>query len=285
MNSNNSLQQYFFTPDIAYLESSVYIFWAGHRICEPSHHVGPRILDGYKLVFVMKGKGTVSVGADEFHNVEAGDMFALFPSVRHEYMADPSDPWELMWVAFSGGIAPNLLHELNLTPMDYIRKGVINSSIKKILNTLINALGDREDTNRLAAIGQLYVLLACLKQATGLMKRASEFSDSTSCVELATRFIEQNYYLELDVQTLCDYVSYSRSYLSRVFHQETGYTIPEYINMVRMENAMELLRETKLPLREVATSVGIQDSFYFSKLFKKYTKQTPREYRLSHQNN
>ena len=281
MNTTSSLQQYFFTPDNPFLVSSVYIFWAGQRICDPSHHVGPRVLDGYNLVFVTKGKGMVSVGGGAFQTLVAGDMFALFPKERHEYRTDPEDPWEIMWVSFSGKISLSLIEELGLTKTDYIRKKIINSSIKKTLTTLIHALGDREDPSRLAAIGQLYVLLAYLKQAAGLMETTPEGTGPLSCVAQATRFIEQNYNIELDVQTLCDYVNYSRSYLSRVFHQETGFTIPEYINKIRMENAMELLRETALPLREVAASVGIHDSFYFSKLFKKFTGQTPREYRLA----
>jgi YesN/AraC family two-component response regulator len=175
------------------------------------------------------------------------------------------------------------MEDLGLTEYNFIRRKILNPSIKKTLTTLVHALGDREDTNRLASIGQFYVLLSYLKQATGLMEIPLGETTSSSCVEHATRFIQQNYSIELDVQTICDYVNYSRSYLSRAFHQETGFTIPEYINKIRMENAMELLRETILPLREVATSVGIRDSFYFSKLFKKFTGQTPREYRLSTQ--
>ncbi len=280
MNINTSLQQYFFTSDEPFLKNSVYIYWAGHRYCEPNHHVGPRVLDDYKLIFILKGKGTLSVSGSGFQPLEQGDMFVLFPKERHEYHADPSDPWEIMWVGFSGAIAPSLTKELGLSSTNYIRKNIVNSSIKKTLTTLINALGDRDDTNRFAAIGQFYVLLSYLKQAFGLMGTTDEGAKPLSCVASATRFIEQNYYLELDVQTLCDYVNYSRSYLSRVFHQETGYTIPEYINKIRMDNAMELLRDTKLSLREVAATVGIPDSFYFSKLFKKYTGKTPREYRL-----
>ncbi len=281
MHTTSTLQQYFFTPGEPFLESSVYLFWAGHRICESNHHVGPRVLDGYKLVFVIKGRGTLTVGSAS-HNLEAGDVFALFPKERHEYHSDPDDPWEIMWVAFSGRISSNLMEETGFSENDYIRKNTVNPSIKKTVTTLIHALGDREDSNRLAAIGQFYVLLSYLKQAFGLMEIPSEGESPLSCVEQAARFIQQNYYIELDVQTLCDYVNYSRSYLSRVFHKETGFTIPEYVNKVRMENAMELLRETPLSLREVAASVGIHDSFYFSKLFKKHTGQTPREFRLAH---
>lgn len=278
---NSTLQQYFFTPESDFLTSSVYLSWAGHRYCEPNHHIGPRVLEGYKLVFIVRGQGSLIQGNDEPIYLKQGDMFLLFPRERHEYWAEPNDPWELMWVNFRGQISPYLIEDLGFTPENYIRKNILNSSIKKTLTTLVNALGDTEDTLRLAATGQFYVLLAYLKQVTGLMEEANEGTSSTSCVAKATRFIEQNYYIDIDVQTLCEYVNYSRSYLSRIFRQETGLTIPEYTNKIRMENAMELLRDTQLPLRELATSVGINDTFYFSKLFKKYTGKTPRAYRLS----
>lgn len=278
---NSTLQQYFFTPESEFLNASIYIAWAGHRLCEPDYHIGPRVLEGYKLVFILRGKGVLRQGNDEPVTLKQGDMFLLFPKERHEYQADSEDPWELMWVCFRGQLNSYLVEDLGFTPDNYIRKNILNSSIKKTLTTLINALGDTEDTNRLAATGQLYVLLAYLKQVTGLMEENPEGSSSASCVAKATRFIEQNYYIDLDVQTLCDYVNYSRSYLSRIFRQETGLTIPEYTNKIRMENAMELLRDTPMTLREVATSVGINDTFYFSKLFKKYTGKTPRAYRLS----
>lgn len=281
MSSNATLQQYFFTPNESYIRSSIYVSWAGHRSCEPNHHIGPRVLDSYKLIFILKGKGMVSIDGNAYQPLEQGDMVALFPKERHDYRADPNDPWELMWVCFSGDIAPYLVEELGLTSANFIRRNIVNSSIKKVLITLINTLGDRNDTNRLAATGQLYVLFACLKQTSAFAAAEQESSASPSCVASAARFIEENYYLELDVQTLCDYVNYSRSYLSRLFHQETGFTIPEYINKIRMENAMELLRDSNLPLQEVAASVGIRDSFYFSKLFKKHTGKTPREYRLA----
>lgn len=281
MQTTSSLQQFFFTPKEPFLESSVYLFWAGHRVCGAGHHVGPRVLDGYMMVFVLKGKGSLTVDSQTY-TLSGGDVFALFPKNRHEYHTNPEDPWELMWVAFSGEIASGLMADSGFTAQAPIRKNILNPSIKKTLTTLIHALGDREDTNRLAAIGQFYVLLSYLKQAAGRTEPLPEGLGPLSRAEHAARFIEQNYYLELDVQTLCDYVNYSRSYLSRVFHKQTGFTIPEYINKIRMENAMELLRETPLSLREVAASVGIHDSFYFSKLFKKFTGQTPREYRLTH---
>ena len=99
---NSTLQQFFFTPEEDFLNTSVFINWAGHRFCEPNHHIGPRVLEGYKLVFIIRGQGTLIQGTDEPVSLKQGDMFFLFPRERHEYWADPNDPWELMWVHMNG---------------------------------------------------------------------------------------------------------------------------------------------------------------------------------------
>ena len=70
------------------------------------------------------------------------------------------------------------------------------------------------------------------------------------------------------------------SYLSRIFHLETGITFIEYLNKIRVDRAKQLLEED-MALKEVAYRCGFQSYAYFMKIFKEYTEQTPREYLLS----
>lgn len=279
---DDSTLQYFHTPSEEFLNSSIYITWAGHRYCTNVHNVGPRVMDSYKLVFVLSGRGYLKQGTSDFIPLSQGDMFVLFPRSRHQYYADADDPWELMWVAFNGTLCNLLLSDLELTQDNYILSNALNHSIQRTLQTLINSLGDTDDTNRLCATGQLYILFTYIKQITDANKKRSEELKQDPCVWKAIRFIEQNYYLDLDVEMLCKHVNYSRSYLSRIFKSEINMSIPEYTNMIRIQNAKTLLVESDMPMREISTSVGINDSFYFSKLFKKLTGQTPRDYRQMH---
>lgn len=69
------------------------------------------------------------------------------------------------------------------------------------------------------------------------------------------------------------------SYLSRVFHMETGDTFIEYLNKIRVEKAKQLIVKD-MALKEIASKCGFQSYAYFMKIFKEYTKQTPREYLL-----
>jgi len=69
------------------------------------------------------------------------------------------------------------------------------------------------------------------------------------------------------------------SYLSSLFRRETGQTVTDYVNRKRIRLAMRLLGTTKLQVQTVALRCGISDVNYFSKLFRKYTQRTPKEYR------
>ena len=53
----------------------------------------------------------------------------------------------------------------------------------------------------------------------------------------------------------------------------------KYVNKLRIEKAKKLLKESSIPVSEIAKQVGIEDSYYFSRLFKKYAGVSPKSYR------
>ncbi len=69
------------------------------------------------------------------------------------------------------------------------------------------------------------------------------------------------------------------SYLSSLFKKETGQTLTTYVNQKRIEHACGLLRNTSLQVQTIAQQCGIFDVNYFTKMFKRYTGMTPKEYR------
>lgn len=279
---SNSVTQYFHTPSEEFLNSSIYITWAGHMHCSADYSIGPRLLDTYTLVCVINGSGYLKTGGHKVQELHRGDVFILYPQEKHHYYTDAENPWELMWISFNGTLSETLLTDAGFSRSSYVLPTILTHSIQRTMQTIINSLGDTADTHRLCATGQLYILFAYLKQIAEANRKRSEALGQDSSVWRAIRFIEQNYYLDIDVDMLCEHVNYSRSYLSRTFKAETDMTIPEYINKIRIQNAVNLLLHSKMPVKEIAISVGMKDSFYFSKVFKKLTGETPREFRKNH---
>jgi len=102
-----------------------------------------------------------------------------------------------------------------------------------------------------------------------------------SSVSRARYYLSQNYTNpNLMLQDVAGEVSMSNSRFSTVFAQETGYTFTEYLTMLRISKAQELLKATDLRSSKIAQAVGYTDPHYFSYLFKKRTGMTPSEYRF-----
>ena len=100
-------------------------------------------------------------------------------------------------------------------------------------------------------------------------------------VQKTILIIDSNISAELSLNLLAKKLGISAGYLSTVFKKETGKNVSEYIKEKRIEQAMYLLRTTRLQIQTVALHCGIMDVQYFSKIFKKKTGKTPREYRES----
>ena len=97
--------------------------------------------------------------------------------------------------------------------------------------------------------------------------------------DYAITFINENYAQPLSMQSVCDEIGISQTYLSRLFRKYSSITFNAYLTRCRMEAAKELLRgKPDLLLRDVAACVGYEDSSYFTKVFHQYTGQTPSQF-------
>lgn len=113
------------------------------------------------------------------------------------------------------------------------------------------------------------------------MVSSSENSKKTYCrtVEESLALIEAKYNENLSLEEICAEVAVSKSYFCYLFKRETGMSVWNYLTVVRLQHAKELLESTDLKSYEIAFKVGYDNPSYFSKLFKKYENMTPNEYR------
>lgn len=94
-------------------------------------------------------------------------------------------------------------------------------------------------------------------------------------------FISENFQEDIRIAQLAEMVNVSESHLCRLFKQISGKTVGDYINGLRVEKAVELLKESDLNITEIAFLTGFSDANYFSRIFRKYKKITPSEMRKS----
>ncbi|SET76206.1 two-component system, response regulator YesN [Lacrimispora sphenoides] len=98
-------------------------------------------------------------------------------------------------------------------------------------------------------------------------------------VAYAKHYIEKNKGVQIKLEELAKNAGFSYTYFSYLFKKETGKTLTEYIQMVRIEAAKKLLVEKERNVSEVAELVGYSDIKFFTKQFKKALGVSPNEYR------
>ncbi|HDR7878031.1 TPA: helix-turn-helix transcriptional regulator, partial [Bacillus mobilis] len=91
--------------------------------------------------------------------------------------------------------------------------------------------------------------------------------------------ISKNAYDELSLNELANHLDITPTYLSKLFKKEMGIPLSEYIQKERIEEAKKLLTLTTSPLSDVCAWLNFNDQSYFTKVFKKYTNMTPKQYR------
>lgn len=94
-------------------------------------------------------------------------------------------------------------------------------------------------------------------------------------------FMEQNYAETMTAKEIADASSLSESYFRNIFKEVTGLSPMDYLNRIRVAKALEMLQKENISVTEAASRVGIPDSNYFTRIFKKIMGHTPRYYKTN----
>lgn len=149
---------------------------------------------------------------------------------------------------------------LRLGVSDYILKPVKKEELEKVLK-MLSQQKEKEDL------------------PTDLPENHMQKKESKSVVEDIMEYIQKHYYENINVSELAEMYYLNDTYLSTLFKEKTGWTLKSYLESVRIEKAKSMLKSRDYTIAYVASAVGYTDPNYFSKVFKRYTDLTPRQFR------
>ncbi len=93
--------------------------------------------------------------------------------------------------------------------------------------------------------------------------------------------MEKNLYNNIDISFICENIHYSKTYLCTLFKKYTGVGIIHYFNNMKIQEAKRILREKKMNLTEISDSLCFDNTHYFTKVFRRFTGMSTREYMKS----
>jgi len=230
----------------------------GYEDCKSGHKYGPAMRHYYLIHYVIKGKGKFYSKAQTMP-VQKGEIFIIKPREICTYIADEQLPWSYIWIGFNG----ELSKKIDTLPKPVMRYEKDTFIQMKLVEQYKNM---REEY----LAGKLFELYTELFRADD---KASDYIKQT------IDYINSNYMrVGISVERLAKLIGLDRRYLSRVFKKSIGMTMQQCLVNKRMEHAAVLLNSGH-SVGEVATLIGYDDAFHFSKMFKKHYGISPNRYK------
>lgn len=254
--------------------------WKGTRLCdEKKYHSHDHI----EIAFILSGKGRYKID-DEIYSVEEGDLLILNPGVHHQALTDRSGK---PTIEFFVGFTDVAFREMEPNHFDIPGEPILHSS-GDFRQKLFRIVSGMDAENATLKQGRYFMLRSYLIQMILLIIRERteplaqyqgyefESAGKKYVVEQIINYFSDHYAEKISLDQIAENMYLSPFYISRVFKSETGDTPIRYLIDIRLEHAKEILESGNYTsIQEVASQVGYDDAYHFSKLFKKKYDMPP----------
>lgn len=151
---------------------------------------------------------------------------------------------------------------------DYLLKPIDYVELDGILEQFVEEIKFREQKEKIERI--------TLKTA---QEKGTLIQTSEERIRVVKAYIEEHLNEKIYVEDLAELIHINEQHFMRIFKKETGQSVTEYITERRILVASELLKSSEYSINFISDCIGCENYSYFSKLFKRYTGFTPKEYR------
>ena len=226
----------------------------------------------YYLMYVLGGRMEAVINGKK-GILERGTVVCITPGTPYFYSnnADSSDYVRYRWIHFTGNNVDAILNACEIIPNEITRVEVREEVYSLWEDLFYEFRNNTANVDTSAAIILPYILLK-------VGKTKMESGDGGRKLDLSIRHIHTHLSSSISVEELSSMEFLSPSRYREVFRKVTGHSPVEYITLLRIRQAAELLSGGEVTIEEAAIAVGYTDRLYFQRVFKKHMGITPGSY-------
>lgn len=261
------------------------VFYYRSKTIQP---VNDHTHDFVSIHYIVSGHCKYMIG-DQVYTVRKDDLIIINPGVIHgPVLDDPgSDPNTTMFFLgiddlYIKGYPKNFIPINSCVIPSHRYQQELYNCYHEIISTQ-----EKKDIGwpLMAKVLSLEFLVLVLKELTPQTSSTIQdyfqlkTYDKQTIVQTITTYFQENYMRKISVEEIARYSYLSTTYITKIYKEVTGDTPINYLISLRMEKALEILKEGHFAIQDVAKKVGYDDPYYFSKLFKKRFGVSPSTYK------
>ena len=238
-----------------------------------------RVLQEYQINYITEGSGIFETSTDQFQ-VVPGSILIIRPGIWHRYKPDQNTGWNEHYIGFNGIFCENLFREgffQGNKPVLYVG---FQESLLKLFFEIVQSVKDEKTGHQQVSAANTILMLSKILSVV----RNQEFAGKS--IELTIRkaclFFRENLNTNVNIEKLAADLNVGYSYFRQMFRKYTGISPTQYHLSLRIQKAKDLLVSSDQSFKEISIDLGFESYFYFSRIFKEKTRESPQEFRKAH---
>jgi AraC family transcriptional regulator of arabinose operon len=260
------ITKHVFITDIGYFPKAV------------NHYVERKTgIDQHILIYCTEGNGWIETDGKKM-DIDPSQLIIIPANTPYKYGSSEDDPWTIYWFHFSGEISGNIVNLIIQKNRKYqLNIGFSENRIKLFEEIYANLERGYIMDNLLHVNMTFYHFLS-----STIYEEKFNFKDSNTeknRIDLLLDYVQNNLGIAFKLKELAIHTNLSISQFSSLFKSRTGYSPIEYVNHLKIQKACQQLLLTEYPVKQIGFNLGIEDPYYFSRLFSKVMGISPGNYR------
>ncbi len=224
----------------------------------------------FVLEYIESGKGHVEIEGDHF-DVQAGDVYLLYPNTKQHYYADEKEPFKKYWVNFMSTDIEKMLDTLNIKGVHHFPKCNLFAYFIQLFSL--------EEIHYPSTDFFYFAYNTIISMLVEMKKSLLDQKDDGDIASQIKKIIDGNVAENIKITDICGELMISKSYLIKTFKDKYGVTPNQYKLKQKMDTARKMLMNENVSIKQIALSLGFNDQYHFSNSFKKYNGVFPSKYR------
>ncbi len=248
----------------------------GFRYSYPEYARLNNCSQSYYIYYIIDGKAIINNTV-----VKSGDVIFITNNIPFSVATDPNDLCTLAWISFRGEAVEVYLNELNLRSKFKIFRV---ENFEEILGLIYQILYEKpEKIYHPLYIESLFLRILGLSRAmSDATQKKEDFTPIEKHVYSAMKYISRNYKSEdFRVSNVCGAIGISEKYLRKIFRENVGMSIKQYVTRMRINDAKYLLGDSQNNITEIAARVGYKDYRRFYEQFKDKVGVSPSQFSIN----